>query len=269
MCRFCGRDIEPEKVHRQAERSGAASSTQPTPKQIAAAEKRERKVKPIFDDGPGSNLPPKKKTSRATWGCLVLILGLVGLYLIGSPSGGDRTAPSRSSKPASSSPSGKGKFIFPTTTANIRSGPSTSDSVVRKAAAGERLSYVEKKDEWYRLKTPGGHGVEWIHESVVLTSPQKQTQEKLQNLAAKQAKYGDFIDAARRTGLITKVVPGVYPDVYVDPVSWYSMTVDQKNNFAMICALYYDQDEPYMAEIRHGNNGKKLGRWSKRGLKIY
>jgi uncharacterized protein YgiM (DUF1202 family) len=59
--------------------------------------------------------------------------------------------------------------VYPKYTVNIRSGPGTTYSVVRKAKKGEELLYTILKNDWYKLKVENGKPDEWIYRDVVLT----------------------------------------------------------------------------------------------------
>lgn len=276
VCRFCGRDLAPDHVRLVAEKSGAAvGGIQQAAQPISGGGSSPG----VMKDAPASPLPRKKKTSQVTWGCLLMIVFFVLAGIIGSFSGGKRST----SANASVSPPELGQVVFAKSTANIRSGPSTSDAVVRKVSPGVRLQFAEKSDDWYRLNTPGGKSVEWIHESVVLTAAEKHSihqeeaseQQRANEEAAKKSmerhkkKCAELVSGSRRAGIITKVVPMPIPEVYVNPGYWYSMTIDQKRGLAKACAYHFNDEKPYMITIHHGNNGKKLAKWSSWGLKIY
>lgn len=62
---------------------------------------------------------------------------------------------------------GTSRFVSAKTTINIRSGPGTNYSVIRKASTGERLEYISLEGDWYNLKGAGGKPQEWVHKSVV------------------------------------------------------------------------------------------------------
>jgi lipid-binding SYLF domain-containing protein len=62
---------------------------------------------------------------------------------------------------------GSPQIVYAKTTINIRSGPGTNYSVIRKASTGERLEYISLEGDWYNLKGAGGKPQEWVHKSVV------------------------------------------------------------------------------------------------------
>lgn len=64
---------------------------------------------------------------------------------------------------------GPSRFVYAKTTVNIRSGPGTNHSVIRKATEGERLDYISLEGDWYKLKVAEGKPQEWAHRSVVTT----------------------------------------------------------------------------------------------------
>jgi|GEM_PF-392499 lipid-binding SYLF domain-containing protein len=66
-------------------------------------------------------------------------------------------------------PQGPSQFVYAKTTINIRSGPGTSHSVIRKAAEGEELEYVSLEGDWYKLKVAEGKPQEWVNRNVVTT----------------------------------------------------------------------------------------------------
>lgn len=113
---------------------------------------------------------------------LVLLLGLVcfvGPCIIAitsdqsEPPGPRRTATPRSTGSApTGSPEERARgIVYAKTTANIRSGPSTSHRVVRSAKAGQALAFTTKQGSWYKLyqARAAAKSEEWIHESVVRT----------------------------------------------------------------------------------------------------
>jgi len=59
------------------------------------------------------------------------------------------------------------QFVYAKTTINIRSGPGTNYSVLRKTTKGERLEYISLEGDWYKLKVAEAKPQEWVHRSVV------------------------------------------------------------------------------------------------------
>lgn len=62
---------------------------------------------------------------------------------------------------------GASHFVYARMTCNIRRGPGTRYSVVRKARKGEKLERVSRKGNWYRLKGTKEKPQQWVHKSVV------------------------------------------------------------------------------------------------------
>lgn len=62
---------------------------------------------------------------------------------------------------------GMAQFVYAKTRINIRSGPGTNYSVIRKANKGHRLEYISLEGDWYKLKVARGDPQEWVHRSVV------------------------------------------------------------------------------------------------------
>ncbi len=62
---------------------------------------------------------------------------------------------------------GPSQIFYAKTTINIRSGPGTNYSVIRKATKGEELEYVSLEGDWYKLKVAEGKPQQWVHKSVV------------------------------------------------------------------------------------------------------
>jgi lipid-binding SYLF domain-containing protein len=62
---------------------------------------------------------------------------------------------------------GPSQIVSAKTTINIRSGPGTNYSVIRKATKGEKLEYISLEGDWYKLKGAEGKPQEWVHRSVV------------------------------------------------------------------------------------------------------
>lgn len=60
------------------------------------------------------------------------------------------------------------RFIYARTTCNIRRGPGTRYSIVRKATKGEKLEYIALEGHWYKLKGGKGKPQQWVHKSVVI-----------------------------------------------------------------------------------------------------
>ena len=63
---------------------------------------------------------------------------------------------------------GTPQLVYAKTTINIRSGPGTNHSVLRKATKGEELEYISLEGDWYKLKVAEGKPQEWVHKSVVV-----------------------------------------------------------------------------------------------------
>ena len=66
---------------------------------------------------------------------------------------------------------GSSQIVYAKTTINIRSGPGTNNSIIRKATKGERLEYISLEGDWYKLKVAKGKTQEWVHKSVVTATP--------------------------------------------------------------------------------------------------
>ena len=62
---------------------------------------------------------------------------------------------------------GPSRIVYAKTRINIRSGPGTNYSIVRKATKGEKLEYISLEGDWYKLKGAAGKPQEWVHRSVV------------------------------------------------------------------------------------------------------
>ncbi len=111
--------------------------------------------------------------------CIAILLGLI--YYLKMP------APAEDQAPSLSQPTIEGPSVFAKTDLNIRSGPSTSTPVVRRAAEGEQLFYDEKKGGWYHLRTGLGQD-EWVHQSVVSLTAYKIDIPELLGLPAHKVK---------------------------------------------------------------------------------
>jgi uncharacterized protein YgiM (DUF1202 family) len=59
------------------------------------------------------------------------------------------------------------QFVYAKMMCNIRRGPGTKYAVVRKATKGERLEYVSRRGNWYKLRVAKGKPQQWVHKSVV------------------------------------------------------------------------------------------------------
>jgi uncharacterized protein YgiM (DUF1202 family) len=60
------------------------------------------------------------------------------------------------------------QFVYAKTACNIRRGPGTKYSITRKATKGERLDYISRKGNWYKLRVARGKPQEWVHKNVVI-----------------------------------------------------------------------------------------------------
>jgi uncharacterized protein YgiM (DUF1202 family) len=60
------------------------------------------------------------------------------------------------------------RFVYAKTACNIRRGPGTTYPITRKATKGERLEYISRKGNWYKLKGGKGKPQEWVHKNVVI-----------------------------------------------------------------------------------------------------
>jgi hypothetical protein len=79
--------------------------------------------------------------------------------------------------------------VYPKSAVNIRSGPGTKYSIVRKAKQGEELPYTLFKDKWYKLKVDNGKPEEWIYKGVVITYVDKLLREDSQLALLKWSWY--------------------------------------------------------------------------------
>jgi len=80
-----------------------------------------------------------------------------------------RVRRSISRKSGTKAPSEKSyQFVYAKTACNIRRGPGTTYSITRKATKGERLEYISRKGNWYKLKGGKGKPQEWVHKNVVI-----------------------------------------------------------------------------------------------------
>ena len=74
-----------------------------------------------------------------------------------------------SEKAGTKAPSEKSyQFVYAKTACNIRRGPGTTYPITRKATKGERLEYISRKGNWYKLKGGKGKPQEWVHKNVVI-----------------------------------------------------------------------------------------------------
>jgi uncharacterized protein YgiM (DUF1202 family) len=186
VCRFCGKEIISATARDLAERWGYLSEEERKTHWGAMSESQQRELRAALDQmsaakpavrATPAEKPAKRKTSPAAWGCLFLILLLAAIILIPKMFTGPTTTRVRRS---TSSPSGQrqparlpDKSLFAKGAINIRSGPSTSNTVVKKASPGERLDYVDSQGEWFKLKTNESGTEQWVHSSVVMTAAQK------------------------------------------------------------------------------------------------
>jgi len=79
--------------------------------------------------------------------------------------------------------------VYPKYTVNIRSGPGTKYSIVRKAKKGEELPYTMLKNDWYKLKVENGKPEEWIYKDVVISYVDKLLREDSQLALLKWSWY--------------------------------------------------------------------------------
>lgn len=126
----------------------------------------------------------KKNVGRKRIGCFPLILiilfvsGVIGYFLSRTPS--PRKSPSTKTVKRSIPkkihielfPKKPSRFVYATTTCNIRSGPGIQYSITRKATKSEKLEYISLEGNWYKLKGAQGKPQEWVHESVVRSKPE-------------------------------------------------------------------------------------------------
>jgi lipid-binding SYLF domain-containing protein len=68
---------------------------------------------------------------------------------------------------------GPSRIVYAKTTINIRSGPGTNYSVIRKATKGDKLEYISLEGDWYKLKVVEGKPQEWVHRGVVVLEKPK------------------------------------------------------------------------------------------------
>ena len=104
-----------------------------------------------------------KKFVAGSLFALVLLVAFGG-NLYDKPKVVTESSPTRVRRSISDKPS---QFVHAKTTCNIRRGPGTKYAIVRKATKGERLEYISRKDNWYKLKVAKGKPQEWVHKNVV------------------------------------------------------------------------------------------------------
>jgi SH3-like domain-containing protein len=118
-----------------------------------------------------SGTPPaaKKSPSAQRIGCFVVagILGIIVLIAICNHPSSDQQ--SQATVTSSSKSSSAPLAVYVAKAANIRRGPGTSYGIARKASEGERLEYLEKSGEWYKLTSSEEGAEEWVHGSTVMT----------------------------------------------------------------------------------------------------
>ncbi len=111
-------------------------------------------------------------------GALVLVLLLVVVYsqdLWEKPRAVTESFPTRvrrsiSAERGTTAASEKSyQFVYARTACNIRRGPGTKYPITRKATKGERLEYISRKGNWYKLKAGEGKPQEWVHKNVVIS----------------------------------------------------------------------------------------------------
>ncbi|MFX0202948.1 MAG: NINE protein [Candidatus Hodarchaeota archaeon] len=124
----------------------------------------------------------KKQAERKRIGCfplfliILLVLGVIGYLVSRTPfprkSPSTRTVrESIKEKMSMVLPKKPSRFVYARTTCNIRSGPGTNYPITRKARKGQKLEYISREDNWYRLKVAKGKPQEWVHKSVVESKP--------------------------------------------------------------------------------------------------
>jgi uncharacterized protein YgiM (DUF1202 family) len=87
------------------------------------------------------------------------------------------TSSSGSRKPGSSSvrkTTVPKEYVYAKSAVNLRSGPGTNYSIIRKTHAGERLQYTSMEDDWYKLVREGNQASVYIHSGVVLSEWEKE-----------------------------------------------------------------------------------------------
>jgi uncharacterized protein YgiM (DUF1202 family) len=111
---------------------------------------------------------------------ILLVLGVIGYLVSRTPS--PRKSPSTRTVRESIQekiriavfPKKPPRFVYARTTCNIRSGPGTNYSIMRKARKGQKLEYISREGNWYKLKGAKGKPQEWVHKSVVESEPETQ-----------------------------------------------------------------------------------------------
>ena len=83
--------------------------------------------------------------------------------------------PEKPAKAPASEPAKKlSRVVYAKTRCNIRKGPGTKYSIIRKADKGEKLEYISLEGNWYKLRVPNGRPQEWVHKSVVVLPEKSQ-----------------------------------------------------------------------------------------------
>jgi lipid-binding SYLF domain-containing protein len=117
----------------------------------------------------GAVIKIRNEWNRAYYGKEVRPVDIVVKRSVSNPGSADlRTALAKATMEAEAHPRGVALFVYAKTTINIRSGPGTDHSVIRKATKGEKLEYVSLEGDWYKLRSTEGKPQEWVHRRVVV-----------------------------------------------------------------------------------------------------
>jgi lipid-binding SYLF domain-containing protein len=112
--------------------------------------------------------------NSAYYGKSVRPVDILVTRTVSNPQSSDlRAALSRAEEKGAADAAAKGmaQFVYAKTTINIRSGPGTNYSVIRKANRGDRLEYISLEGDWYKLKVARGDPQAWVHKGVVTATP--------------------------------------------------------------------------------------------------
>ncbi len=166
-----------------------------------------------------------------TYGCLTsIVLAIILFAVILPPRMKDAEEPSKTT-PSQSGPrvwtpeelTGKKipdsttprkHFVYAKSVVNIRKGPGKNHSVVGKTHPGEKLEYMSRSGDWFKLVPDGEKKERYIHNSIVLSQLEKDTRDRAQ-IALLNWSWQENYGYAVAEGKVKNVSSGTLENVQV------------------------------------------------------
>jgi hypothetical protein len=109
------------------------------------------------------------------------------------------------------------KLVYTVGGASIRSGPSATSEIVRRAPPNQALKYLRLEDGWYELAVADGQPAQWVHSRDVITAIENQANQSVQ-LELSDIRLRRERKYVLLSGVVTNVSGSAINDVVVDVI---------------------------------------------------